>query len=262
MVDALKAAKFGLSLAALIGILCAALACGDRSPAVVPPTPTPVPDAATLLAETAANVRSVQSANFHLTHEVGGIYLPDFRARVTEVAGAWDADAGADLSIDAYLVTHPDADHETGSYVQVNVIFTPDGYYSTEPISGLWLKQPVASALVSVDGFQHMIADLIGAVENPELAGEETLDGVATYRIGGDVPASAMDWLPITASAAQLLRVEIWTDRNQRVLRRLDVVGAIGEFDSPDTHRTILLTDVGEPVTIAPPERFIDLTGG
>ena len=262
MVDALKAAKCGLSRAALIGILCGVLACGDQSPAVLPATPTPVPDPAALLAETAANLRTVRSTRLHVSHEVGSIYLPDFSAKITDISGSWDADAGAELSIDAYVVSGPDADHETGSYVQVRAIVTPGGYYATEPISGLWLKQPAQSAPFSVSRLQHFVADLVDAVENPQLTGEQALDGITTYRISGDVPASSMDWLPVTAVQDLILRIEIWTDTDRKVLRRLDAIGAIGEFDSPHTHRTILLTDVGEPATIVPPEQFIDLTGG
>lgn len=262
MVDALKAAKFALARAALIGIACVALACGQPSPVVIPPTPTPVPDPTALLAETAANLRTVESARFQVSHEVGSIYLPDYRAKITDVSGTWDADAGVELSIDAYLVSGPDAGRETGTYVQVSAIATPEGYFATEPISGLWLRQPASTAPVSLDRLQHILADLVDAVESPQLVGEEALDGITTYRIAGDVPASSMHWLPVTAIPELTLRIEIWTGTDRKALRRLDAIGPIGELDEPETHRTILLTDIGEPVTIVPPEQFLDWTGG
>ena len=262
MVYALKAVQPSLSLVVLVGLLWAALACGDQSPAVVPPTPTPIPDAAALLAETADNLRSVQSVEFQVVHQAGSIYLPDFSAKITDISGSWDSGAGAELSIDAYVVSGPDAKPETGSYVPVRAIVTPGAYFMTEPVSGVWLKQPIQTAPIALDRLQHMIADLVASADNPEIVGRETLDGVDAYRIGGNVPASAMDWLPVTAFADQNLRVEVWTDTDQKLLRRLDAVGAIGQFDALDTHRTILLNGIGDPVTIVPPERFIDLTGG
>ncbi len=262
MVDALKAAKLSLSLAVLIAIVGATLACGGGPRAPVSPTPTPVPDPVALLEETAANLRTVRSARFQVKHEVGSMYLPAFSARITDITGAWDAEAGTELSIDAYLVSGPEATHDSGSYVQVRAIVTPEGYFSTEPISGLWLKQPASESPVSVSNLQHIVADLVDAIERPALVGEEEVDGVATYRISGDAPASAMDWLPIDASDGQSLRIEVWTDTAQKMLARLSAVGAVGEFDTPDTHRTIHLTAVDEPVTIVPPEQFIDLTGG
>lgn len=262
MVNALRSIRAGLPLVVLFTSVWAALACGNQSPAAAAPTATPVPDPAALLAETAANMRTVQSTRFQVTHEVGSIYLPDFRAKITEISGAWDAGAGAELSIDAYVVSGPDADHETGAYVQVKVIDTPEGYFATEPLSGLWLKQPIDMAPVSVSRLQDIIADLVDDLGNTALVGQETLHGIATYRISGAVPASSLKWLPVTSFADQTLRIEIWTDTDQKLLRRLDAMGAVGEFDTPDTHRTILLTEVGEPVSIVPPEQFVDLTGG
>ena len=261
MVDALKRAGVGLTLPCLVGILWVALACGGQPPPVAAPTPTPVPDPEVLLAETVANLRTVQSAKFHLGHEAGSMYLPANGAKITDIFGTWDAESGAELAVDAYLVSSPDADHESASYVRVRAIVTQEGYFSTEPLSGLWLKQPTAMAPVSVNRLQHIIADLVEAMEETVLIGEETVDGAATYRIGGNVPASAMWWLPVAASASQSLRIEVWTDTGEKLLRQLDAIGPVGEFDSPDTHRTILLTAIGEPVTIVPPEQFIDLTG-
>ena len=258
MVDALTAARAGLYLAALIGIIWTALACGNQPPDPV----TPAPDPASLLAETATNLRAIRSAEFEVTHEVGSMYVPNFGAKITEIAGTWDATSGTELSIDAYLVARPEVDPQSGSYVQLRAVVTPQGYFSIEPISGLWLKQPTSSAPLSVNRLQHIVSDLVGEIENPVLVGEEAIDGVPTYRIRGSVSASSMDWLPITASEGQSLQIEVWTDTGQKLLRRINAVGAVGVFDSPETSRTIFLTNIGEPVTITRPEQFIDLSGG
>ncbi len=260
MVDTLTTVGRGLSLVVLVGIIWTAVACGGRSADIA--VPTPVPDPAALLAETAANLRDVQSVGFRVTHEAGSMYLPEFRAKITEITGTWDAEVGAAMTIDAYVVSGPETDPQSGSYVQVLAVVTPQGYFSTEPISGLWLKQPAQSAPLTVSSLQHIVADLVEAVENPVLVGEETVDDVPTYRISGVVPTSSMDWLPIAASEGQALQIDLWTDADQKLLRMIGLVGAVGEFDSPDTHRTIRLTDIGTPVDIAPPEQFIDLSGG
>ena len=236
--------------------------CGAEAPAADMPTPTPVPDAAALLTETADNLRTIRSAQFHVTHQVGSMYLPAFSAKITEIDGAWDADAGAAVSIDAYLVSGPETDVQAGSYIQVLTVVTPQAYFSTEPISGLWLKQAAETAPFSVTRLQHIVADLVGAVQNPVLAGQETVDEVSTYRISGVAPASSMDWLPISASEGQSLQIDVWTDTDQKLPRMISVVGAVGEFDSPDTHRAIRLAGIGEPADISPPEQFIDLSGG
>ena len=260
MVNALTRARRGLCLALLTVTMLAWLACGNESPDAV--APTPVPDPVSLLAVTATNLRTVQSTKFRLSHDVGSLYLPGYSTKITEIVGAWDVGAGAELTIDAYLVAGPESDVASGTYVEVGAVITPEAFFSTEPISGLWLKQPVASSPISVARLQHLVADMVDAVENPALVGEEPIDGDATYRISGVMPASAMDWLIAAASGAQPLEIEVWTDADRRELRQLAVSGAIGEFDLPDTLRTIRLTEIGEPVDITPPEQFIDLSGG
>ena len=260
MVNALTNVGVRLSLIAFVAMILTGAACLGQTPA--PATPTPVPDPATLLAETAENLRTVQSARFQLTHEAGSVYLPAFGAKITEISGTWDAAAGAELSIDAYLVNGPEIEPLSGSYVQLRAYVTPVGYFATEPISGVWLKQPARSSPVEVTRLQHIVADLVAQVENPVLVGEEATEGVATYRISGIVPASSMEWLPVTASAGQSLQIEVWTDTDRKLLRRITTVGAVGEFDAPDTSRTIRFSGIGEAVTITPPEQFIDLSGG
>ena len=249
-------AKTWLPAAALALIAWAALACGGQAPQV------DAPDPVALLTETAANLRAIQSAEFQLTHETGSLYVPAYSAKITDISGSWDATAGAVFAIDAYLVNSPETEVQSGSYVQVQAVATPEGYFSTEPISGLWLKQPATAAPIEVSKLQHLVADLIAAVENPVMVGQETVNGAAAYRIDGVAAASSVAWLPVEPGEGQTLQIGVWTDAAQKLPRRIDISRAIGEFDAPDTRRTITLSGFGEPSDIAPPEQFIDLSGG
>ena len=261
MVNSLMKFPVPAAITALVAAMVLVLACAGP-PAAPEPTATPPPDPAALLTETAANLRAMQSTDFHVTHESGSIYIRAFSAKITEVTGSWDADLGADLTVDAYLVSSPEAEPESGTYVKMEAVIMPDGYYSADPLSGAWIKQPSNAAPIPAERLHEIIADLLAAVADPSLAGQETVDDTTTYKITGAVPASTMDWLPITAEAGQTLQVEAWTDTDQKLLRRLRATGAVGEFDDPDTVRSITLTGINEPVAIEPPNNFIDLTGG
>lgn len=269
--------RLPLITAAIAGmaILIMGLACGgseqpdapvesaspaDQPAAQATPTPTPPPDPKALLAETAATARELESMRFAVTHETGSIFISAANAKATEAKGAWARTQGADLSIDAYLVAGPDADLESGTYIQLNMLVTPDSYFITDPLSGVWTKRPLDSVPVPIDQIANIVGDMLETVEDPQLAGQESLDGVATYRITGRAPATVMEWLLITGVEGQYVDIEVWTDTEEKVLQKVRLSGPISEFDDPDTVRMITLSDVNGSVSIEPPADFIDLS--
>ena len=260
---------------AAIAMLGAGLACGgseepdvaveSAAPATQPaaqatPTPTPPPDPKTLLAETAAIVRALESMRFAVTHETGSIFVSAANAKATEARGAWNLTQGADIAIDAYLVAGPNADLESGTYIQLNMLVTPDSYFITDPLSGVWTKRPLSSLPVPIDQIANIVADMLETVENPQLAGQESLDDVATYRITGRAPATVMEWLLLTGVEGQYVDFEIWTDTEEKLIQKIRLSGPINEFDDPDTVRVITLSDVNGSVSVEPPTDFIDLS--
>lgn len=224
------------------------------------PTPTPLPDPKILLMETAATMRELETMRFVVTHESGSIYVASANAKATEARGAWNRTQGADIAIDAYLVAGPDADLESGTYIQLKMMVTPDSYFITDPLSGVWTKRPLDNLPVPIDQIANIVGDMIELVQNPQLAGQESLDGVATYRISGQAPARVMEWLLLRAVPGMLVDVEIWTDTEEKQLQKVRLSGPISEFDDPDTVRVITLSDVNESVSVEPPADFIDLS--
>ena len=259
---------------AAMAMLGAGLACGgseepdvaahSASPATQPAaqatfTPTP-PDPTAFLAETAAIVRGLESMRFEVTHETGSIFVSAANAKATEARGAWNLTQGADIAIDAYLVAGPDANLESGTYIQLNMLVTPDSYFITDPLSGVWTKRPLSSLPVPIDQIANIVGDMLETVENPQLAGSESLDGVLTYRIAGRAPATVMEWLLLTGVEGQYVDFEVWTDAEEKVIQKIRLVGPISEFDDPDTVRVITLSDVNGSVNVDPPTDFIDLS--
>ena len=258
-----RAGALLLVIVLTVGVVASACT-GSSAPAAtaVPPTPTPPPDPALLLAETAANLRGLRSTEFALRHEAGAIFLPAFSAKLTEARGVWDAQQGAELEVDAYLVPDAQTEAESGIYLGMQSVITPNAYYGTDPFSGAWLKQPQSFVPIPVTELNHLIADLVDMVDAPVLEGGEEVDGVAVHKISGVAPASVMDWLPLSAEAGQTVRIEIWTDTEEKLLRRLRVTGPVGSFDQVDTVREILLTNINGEVNIQPPDQFTDVSGG
>ena len=249
-------------LLTVLAIACAGPPTPTTAPTPVPPTPTPPPDPALLLEETGANLRNLKSTEFVVRHETGAIFIPGVSAKMTEAGGSWDSVQGAELAVDAYLVPNAQTEAESGAYLQMLSVITPDAYYATDPLSGAWMKQPPAMSPIPADRLNLLVADLVAGVSDPGLGGQESLDGQSAYRISGEAPATLLDWLPLFPEKGQVVQVEVWTDMEQRMLRKLRLMGPVGAFDQPDTVREILLTNIDGTVTIQPPAEFVDLTGG
>ena len=264
MLATLTARAGVLFLACALVLAVLAVGCtGSATPAATPvPTATPIPDPVALLGETSANLRNLRSAEFAVQHEAGAIFLPVFSAKLTEARGVWDAEQGAELTVDAYLVPDAQTEAESGIYFGLQSVITADAYYGTDPFSGAWLKQPQSSVPIPVAELNQLIADLVDMIDDPTLDGMEEVDGIPAHKISGDAPASVMDWLPLTAEEGQTVRIVVWTDTEERQLRKLRVAGPVGMFDQADTVREIVLTSINEPVSIEPPDEFTDLTGG
>lgn len=261
--------------------LCAALlvaACGGSEPAPAPtepaaaapqpaaeqptPTPTPPPDPAALLAETGQNLRQARSFNFLVEHESGSIYVSSVQAKATIAKGGWNAEQGAQMTVDAYLVSGPDAPTSDGTYVELNMIVTSDSYFLTDPLSGFWTKRPFSSISIPITELNNIVAAAADSIENPVLAGEEEIDGNNAYKITGDAPATVMDWLLLFPVEGQRVDVEIWTDTEEKILRQARIIGPIGEYDDADTVRKVSVSEYNEPVDIETPgpDDYLDLS--
>ena len=267
---------WGITIALCVGLLAAA--CGGSDPPAVPsepaaapaaqpgaeqPTPTPPPDPAALLVETAENLRQARSFNFVLEHESGSIYVSTVQAKATVAKGGWNAEQGAQMTIDAYLVSGPDAPTEDGTYVELRMAVTPDSYFLTDPLSGYWTKRPFSSISIPITELNNIIAAAAAdSIANPVLAGEEEIDGKNAYKITGDAPATVMDWRLLFPVEGQRVDVEIWTDTEDKILRQARIIGPIGEFDDADTVRKVTVSDYNASVEIEipGPDDYLDLS--
>lgn len=272
--------RAGLGAALLLTASLLPLACGGGTPAASaptapaamsgapdatpepPPTPTPPPDPAAILSETAANLRGAASFRFDVEHESGSIYVSSVQAKAVKAVGGWNKAQGAEMTVDAYLVSGPQAPVKDGTYVELNMAVTADSYFLTDPLSGYWTKRPLENISIPIVELNQIMADAVDSIANPVLAGAEALDGENAYQINGDAPASVMAWLLLFPEEGQRVNVELWTDAEAKILRKVRIAGAIGQYDDADTARNVLITDYNAPVDIATPgpDDYLDLS--
>ena len=163
------------------------------------------------------------------------------------------------MAIDAYMVRDRETEAASGAYFPVRMVVVRDGIYVTDPLSGQWVLQPAELAIIEFERLNDVVATLILSIANPHLAGEETINGMQTYKVTGRIPASAVGWLPIDVGNTGHADIAIWVGRDERLPVQVHLTGAVGEYDDPGTMRELSLRDFNERVRIEPPADYIDL---
>ena len=248
-----------LALLMMTALTMAMTACNggaEPAPTATPesaPTPTPPPDPAALLRETGENLRQAETFRFDVDHESGSIYVSSVQAKAVRAVGGWNRAQGAEMTVDAYLVSGPQGATTDGTYVELNMAVTPDSYFLTDPLSGVWTKRPLENISIPIAELNRIMAEAVDAIANPVLVGEEEIDDRNAYQINGDAPATVMAWLLLFPEEGQRVNVELWTDAEAKILRKARIAGAIGQYDDAETVRQVLITDYNATVEIETP---------
>ncbi len=164
--------------------------------------------------------------NFALESAEGNIVLPDrFEAELeTEVQGV-------NVSVDAIAI---------GSDT-----------WLTNPFTRQWQKLDVD--LRDFADLAALLPTLLPAIQNPEIAGESTIDGVRSHRVVGRADSSELqDALPFSLPGLEV-EIEVWIGVDDSLPRRLRVIGQLIAGESGDAVRQIDLTRFNRPVRINPP---------
>ena len=247
-----------LAVVGLVLVFGAVRAAGQTTPAG---TAAEDGEAVALLRDAAEAMAEVDSFHFVLSNERGTTALVEG----LEVAGA-EGD-----------VQRPDRFRAT---VEASFAGLPLEVQLVGVGSRLWLTNPTGDgesfqefqvdpellATISPDALLQAAVD---AIEEPEVAGEEEIDGdpvtvvdgvvdpvalleTAQERLGAPEGVDATAAAEIGAALDEPLFVEIWIDEAGRV-RRLDLEGALTAAEEENVVRRLDLSAFDEPVEIDPP---------
>jgi LppX_LprAFG lipoprotein len=218
-------------------------------------------DARALLDRAAQAMTELSSFKFQLRTEDGSTMLMNM-VELESIEGAvqrpdsFQAKASAKVAVltvtvdiigignDIYV---SDPRSTTGSYIQV----------SADDMTGI--------DIASVINPDALILRSVSVIEDPEIGGDEEIDGVDTTIVSGhftvqkalDLSGVDIGTPPSGEVDTQLLLdepldVRLWIDGDARV-RRVRIIGPILSTDDPGIARRIDLNDFNEPVTIEAP---------
>lgn len=246
-------AHIAIFLAVLLGLL------GTSSAA---PVRAQDEEATALLNEAVETMANVQSFRFELTTVQGesiifnnlelagvegAVQRPDrFEATITARVAVVEVDVRIVGIGERLWVTDPLADDET--YIEV-----------TQEVAGAPIVDQALTALVNPD---EILLAAVGLVQDPEIDGTETVDGVRTTRVAGTVDFRDLPQFnqatPIATDeflALEEMPIMIWIDEDGHVLS-MELEGPITQDESPDVVRRLDITDIDEAIDIEQPVGF------
>ena len=197
-------------------------------------------DPAQLLEEAAARTEQLESFHFLLEHERGTTQI----VRGLRMVRAEGDVAGPDelqLAVDAAF----------GSLnVRVDIIVLGDQSWITNPLTGRWEREQIS--LDQIFDPATGVTALMRAVADPRLEGTEVVDGVESHRVTATVDSGDVRLFGQPAPG-QALQATAWIGVEDRLVRRIEVVGPLAAGEPADLVRRVTLSNFDADVEIEPP---------
>lgn len=141
----------------------------------------------------------------------------------------------------------------SGIPIKIKVVVDGENQYWTDPTSGKWAPMPTALDMARFFDPSKGIADILSNVKNLTADGTDKADGKDTYRLKGNVPASALKSLSSEVTATSDLSTTLWIGNDDFLLRRVQLEGPLMSGEPQNVVRTINIKDYNKDVKIETP---------
>ncbi|GBD16988.1 hypothetical protein HRbin26_01899 [bacterium HR26] len=201
-------------------------------------------DPAHLVSAAADRLDQVKSFHFVLTHESGGTPILQTML-LTQAEGdvARPGQMKAQLDVEA-----------VGAALQLQFIGIGDQAWLSNPFNPAeWQPLPDTAAddVLNVEA----LPEVLRQIKDARLIGQETVDGVATYHIQGKLDSGDLAAVvPSGAEPGLEVTVDLWIGKDDSIVRRVVVSGALTFNEATTMKRTLELSGFDQPVTITPPQ--------
>ncbi len=228
----------------IIGVFALA-GCGGTKKQSAVASPTPLTAQAVL---NDASNRFDQLNSFHFVLQIDGTVALDsagtfkFHGATGDLLRPNSAQAKADVTF-------------LGANLSINLVSVGSEQYMTNPITGSWEKAPSdlgydpAVLFDKNQGISHILTNL----QNPTIAGSETVNGKDAYHITASVNKQDAQQIAGGALQSATLNVDLWVDKQTDDILKLVLHDSKSTGGNPATTWTLLLTKQNEPVTITKP---------
>ena len=197
------------------------------------------------MSQAVAQLLALESASFTLDHLKGSTIL---------VPGVLMTKVSGEVSIPGRFSVTVEAESEfPKSYIEISIITIDDTAYMTDILSGRWNQISADSLPFNLSGLGQTLADIVQAVQEPTVIGEERLVDLDTLHIKGQIASEDLSELVPGAGQGFLVQLELWLDQSQGILQQVHIIGRVVPTDKTNTVRQLTLEDINQPVVIEPP---------
>lgn len=238
--------------AAAISCLFLVAACGEApaptttTTTVAPTTTTTtIPTVEDVLAEIGDNMAALSSARFRMVDEAetgAPFFGTEFKSMEAVVRTPNDFRMLVNVVAPAF------------GFVEVEIVKVGDEAFIKLSKDAPWAPLPPDQVPFDFSGLAVVFADLPATLQDPVLAGQETLEGVETLRVEGSVGSGVLAPLITSADAGHEVSLVLWVEEGDYALRQIRIAGQIYDADGPETVRLLNLDDVNIPVEIELPD--------
>ena len=202
-------------------------------------------DPSPAMSQAVAQLLALESASFTLDHLEGSTIL---------VPGVLMTKVSGEVSIPGRFSVTVEAESEfPKSYIEISIITIDDTAYMTDILSGRWNQISADSLPFNLSGLGQTLADIVEAVQEPTVIGQERLGDLDTLHIKGQIASEDLSELVPGAGQGFTVQLELWLDQSQGLLQQVHIIGRVVPTDKTNTLRQLTLEDINQPVVIEPP---------
>ena len=266
--DLSKILRRRLSITVLVmGVLFAAAACGaDPTPTVAPtptptivPTPTPAvaptvvppppPDPETslndLLSSAGEKLATISTVKFQMIDELeSGAKFFGMTLKNVE---------GEVRSPDRFRMVVAVETPNFG-FVEIEMLAVGEQAFMKFSEDAPWAPLPLDQVPFNFGGIGVALSELLLILENPSIAGQESIGGAGTVRVDGNIVSQDLSGLITSVDSGHAVTLTFWIDEIEHTMRQLRIDGKIYNDDEPGTKRLVSIMDVNVPVDIQLPD--------
>ena len=139
-------------------------------------------------------------------------------------------------------------------FIKIEIVAVGDQAFISDFINKeKWVPVSVDALPFNFANLGNTLAEIIPEITDPAFAGEERLEGRLSWRIRGTVPSEGLSPLLPGNDPGHQVALELWIDKEQRLLRKIRIEGKVYAGDGPDVVRVLDIYGFDEPVEISLP---------